>query len=182
MRELDVRPADDPNRFNDPEGVFRQLFLDRLIDRQHRGGTEGVTRVDPHRIDVLDQADGDHLILRIADNLDLQLFPTRDRLFDQALAGKGRLQPARNDGPQLLDVVDQTATLATHRIGGPDDHRKSQLTRDPLRVGEVIDDLAAGRLDTEAGHRLFKDLAVLTALDRVQFHTDHLHMVAVQHT
>ena len=52
-------------------------------------GAERVAGVHAHGVDVLDEADGDHLVLGVADDLQLQLLPAQHRLLDQDLARSG---------------------------------------------------------------------------------------------
>ena len=69
MGELDVRAADDADLLNDLVGLLLQALLQILADSEHRGGAEGVARVHAEGIDVLDEADGDHVVLRVAHDL-----------------------------------------------------------------------------------------------------------------
>ena len=126
--ELDVRAADHLDRLDDVVRVLLQFLLQFLVDGQHRGRAVGVARVDAHRIDVLDEADGDHLVLGVADDFQFQLFPAQDRLLDQDLSDQAGGQPALGDGAELLHVVDQAAAGAAHRVGRPDHRRQA----DPL--------------------------------------------------
>ena len=86
MRELDIRAADDLDRLDDVVGVLLQPLLELRVDRQHRRGAEGIAGVHAHRIDVLDEADGDHLVLGVAHDLELQLLPAEHGFLDQDLA------------------------------------------------------------------------------------------------
>jgi len=138
---------------------------------------EIVARVDADRVDVLDEADGDHLVLRVAHDLDLELLPVEDRLLDEALVGERGVEPARADRAELLDVVAEAAAGAAHRVGGADDDRVADLAVDE-RDGllDRVDD----RLDAERLHRRLEDLAILAALDGVQIDADHLDAILVE--
>ena len=144
-------------------------------------GAVGVARVDAHGVDVLDEADRDHLVLRVADDLDLELLPVEDRLLDEALVRERGVEAAGADRAQLLDVVAEAAAGAAHRVGGADDDREADLLlHEPLGLLDRVDDAALGRLDAELGHRRLEDLAVLAALDRIEVDADHLHAVLVE--
>jgi len=118
VRPLHVAAANDANRFDNLERVAFQTFLKLLGDREERSCTEAVTRMDADRIDVLDEAHGDHLVLCVADDLDLKLFPVEDGFLNKALTGKGRVETAHAYRTKLFNVVAETAAAAAHRIGG----------------------------------------------------------------
>jgi hypothetical protein len=79
--------------------------------------------MDAHRIDVLDEADRDHLILGVSHDLEFQLFPAEHRFFDEHLVHHAGSQPPGGDGLQFLDVVDQASTRAPEGVRGSDNHR-----------------------------------------------------------
>ena len=181
VRELDVGAADDADLLDDAERVAAQALLELLVDREERRGAVGVARVDADRVDVLDEADRDHLVLRVADDLDLELLPVEDAFLDEALVRERGVEAAGADRAQLLDVVAEAAAGAAHRVGGADDDREADLLLHELLGGlDRVDDAALGRLDAELGHRRLEDLAVLAALDRVEVDADHLHAVLVE--
>ena len=78
MRELHIRAADNADMFDDLVGLFLKLLLQILVDREHRSRTERVACVDTDRIDILDEADGDHIVVLVADDFELKLFPSED--------------------------------------------------------------------------------------------------------
>ena len=61
----------------------------------------------PSGIDVLNEAHGDHVVLRVAHDLELELLPAEDRLLHEHLAHKAGLQAAGAHGAQLVHVVDE---------------------------------------------------------------------------
>ena len=79
-----------------------------------------------HGVHVLDEADGDLLVLGVAHDLQLQLLPAEHRLLHQDLADEARGQPAADDGLEFLHVVDEAAAGPAHGVGRPDDHRDSR--------------------------------------------------------
>src|SRR5713101_6728431 len=52
-----------------------------------------IARVHAHRVEVLDRADDDDVVLGVAHHLELELLPAGDRLLDEDLVGGRRLQP-----------------------------------------------------------------------------------------
>jgi len=120
-----------------------------------------------HGVDVFDEADGNHLVLRVADDLDFKLFPTEHGFLDQALVGERRLQAALNDGAQLLNIVDEPAAGAAHGVSRTHHHGISERRRDLFGVLDGVGDLTLGHFDAQARHRVLEDLAVFAALDGV---------------
>ena len=180
MGELDVGAADDLDRLDDRVGILLQLLLQGRGDRQHRRGAVAVAGVDAHRIDVLDEADGDHLVVGIAHDLQLQLFPAQHRFLHQHLVDQAGGQAAGDDDPQFLQIFDQAAAGAAHRVGRADDDRIAELGGDLLGVFEGRDGGAARHLDAEAVHGLLEGDAVLAALDGVDVDADDLDPVALK--
>ena len=178
--ELDVGAADHLDGFHDPVGVLLQLRLQLRGDGEHGGGAVGVAGVHAHGVHVLDEADGDHLVLGVAHHLELQLFPAQHRFLDQHLADQAGGDAARRDRAQLLHVVDQAAAGAAHGVGRADDHRVAQLGGNGLGLLHAVGGLALGHLDAQAGHGLLEGEPVLAALDGVEAHADDLDAVLVQ--
>ncbi len=130
MGELDVGPADDPDGVDDVVGIFLESVLELRVDGQHGSRAEGIAGVDPHGVDVLDEADGDLLVLGVADDFQFELLPAQDRFLDQDLADEARRKPRLAIVAEFLDVVDETAAGAAHGVGGPDHHRKADPFHD----------------------------------------------------
>ena len=179
--ELDVRPADHLDRLDHVVRVLLQPLLQPPVDRQHRRGAERIAGVNAHRVDVLDEADRDHLVLGVAYDLELQLLPADDSLFDQELADQAGAQTAERDGAEILHVVDDPASRAAHRVGGPDHDRIADPRRDLLRFLYGVGELAPRHVDAKARHCGLEGLAVLAALDGVDVDADHLHAEALEH-
>ena len=55
-----------------------------------------------HRIHVFNEANRDHLVFRVANHLQFQLFPTHHRFLDQHLSHHAGGQPAADHEPQFL--------------------------------------------------------------------------------
>lgn len=136
--------------------------------------------MDPHGVDVLYEADGDHMILGIPDHLQLQFIPTGYRLLDQHLADQaGSNSPAYNR-PQLFSIIDQAAPSSSHSIGWPDDDRIAQLQSHLLCLFYSIDGKAPGNLNTKRVHGLLEDDSVLAPLDGIKFHSYDLDLELLQ--
>ena len=181
VTELNVGAADHPDPVDDPVRRVLQAFLDAGRHGQHRRGAVGVAGVHAHRVDVLDEADGDHRPLGVAYDLEFEFLPAEHRLLDQHLVDHGRRQPPSADGPQFFDVVDQAAPGAAHRVGGAQHHRVAELAGHLLGLGDRGDGAAARHLDAQFVHSGFELLTVLATADGVLLDADGLHPVFVEH-
>ena len=183
MGPLNIAAADDTDRFDNLKGVAFELFFKLLGNRKERRRAEAVARMNADRVDVLDKAYGDHLVLGIADDLDLELLPVKDRLFDKALSCERRIETARADRAKLLDIVAKSAAGSAHRVGGAHDYRVADLILDEIDgLLDRVNDTRAGSLNTEALHRSLKYFAVFAALNRVKINADYLNSILVENT
>ncbi|OQB20091.1 MAG: hypothetical protein BWY13_01232 [Euryarchaeota archaeon ADurb.Bin190] len=136
--------------------------------------------MNPHSIHILDKADGDHLILGVADHLQLQFLPAQNRLLDQYLADEAGGNAPAGHSAQLLHIVDQAASRAAHGIGGADHHGIAQISCYSFGVLHAVDGGALGYLYPQIGHGLLEGDAILTPLYGIDLHPDHLHSEPVQ--
>jgi hypothetical protein len=82
-------------------GVAHDLvFLVRQRLRRRHG--DRVAGVHAHRVEVLDRADDDAVVLAVADHLHLEFLPADQRLLDEQFLGRAGLQAALADGDELF--------------------------------------------------------------------------------
>ena len=135
----------------------------------------------PHRVHVLDEADGDHLVLGVAHHFQLQFLPAQHRFLDQDLAHHARRQPAAGDHAQFLHVIHVPAARAAQGVGRADDQRVAQLRRHLLGFLDAERRRAPRHVDPQLPHRLLENDPVLALLDRVGLHADNAHAVLGEH-
>ena len=133
-----------------------------------------------HRVYVLDEADRDHVALRVPDHLQLQLLPAQDGLLHQHLSHQRGLEPPGADSAQLVLIVHQPAACAAHGVGRAQDYGVSQLIGDIQGLLHGIGHLAAGHLYPQGVHGLLELDPVLAPLDGIHLDADDLHLVSVQ--
>ena len=104
-----------------------------LIDREHGSSAERVTGVNADRVDILDKAYGDHVVVLVADDFQLKLFPAKDRLLDENLVDQTGLKAAGAHCPKFIFIIYKAAAGASHRIRGAKDYRITQLIGNPKR-------------------------------------------------
>ena len=117
-RELHVRAAgvDADLAQHRDRGVAHDLvFL--VGQRLRRRDGDRVAGVHAHRVEVLDRADDDAVVLAVAHDLHLELFPAEQRLLDQQLARRRQVEPALAHLDELLLVVGDAAAGAAQREG-----------------------------------------------------------------
>ncbi len=180
MGELHVGAADDLHAVHDLVGLLLQTLLDLFGDGQHGGRAEGIAGMDAHGIDILDEADGDHIAVCVTDDLQLQLLPAEDGLLHQNLAHQGSLQTSGDDRLEFFLVVDETAAGAAHGVGGTQDHGIAQSVGDGETVLHTVGHVASGHLDAQGVHGLLEFDPVLAALDGIHLHADDLYAVLVK--
>ncbi len=180
-RELNVRTArlhaDLPQ--DGDRSVAHDLEL-AVRQRQRRRDRDAVARVNAHRIDVLDGADDDAVVLRVADNLHLILFPAEHRFLDQDLAGRRSFEPALGDVQVFFAVVRDAAAGSAKREGRPDDRGQLHIIEGGLHLRKIVGEHGARRGQPDFPHRLAEEQAILGLVDGLGLRPDHLHLEAVE--
>ncbi len=155
------------------------VFLVR--QRLRRGHGDGVAGMHAHRIEVLDRADDDAVVLAVAHHLHLELFPAEQGLLDQHLGGRRQVEAAVDDLLELLDVVGHAAAGAAHGEAGADDHRIADLRLDGAPFLDAVGHAGTGRAEADLGHGVAELEAVLGQVDGVLAGADQLDLVLLQH-
>ena len=126
-RELDVRAAGlDPDGADHAGRGVAELLVGLVGERHLRRDGDGVAGVDAHRVEVLDRADDDDVVLHVAHHLELELVPADERLLDEHLAhralGEGPLQPVL----ELRGRARDAAAVPAERERRAQDHREAR--------------------------------------------------------
>ena len=132
-------------------------------------------------VDILNEANGNNIVVSVAYDLKFKLFPAADAFLDQHLTNKACLQTAGAYYLQFIDIVYHAAACAAHSICGTQNNRIFQLFSYLYGFINGISDLASRHLDAKLLHGVLELDTVLTALDRVNLHADDLHVVLLQH-
>ena len=182
MCKLHIGTADDLNLIHDLVSLLLKALLQILRDSQHGCGTEGITGVHAEGIDILNEANGNHVALGITDYLQFQLFPAKDRLLHQHLTNQAGLQASGTYSLQLFYVIYQAAACTTHGISRSQYNGISQLIRNGKSFFHGICHLAASHLNPQLIHGLLELNAVFTTFDSIYLNADYLDLILVQHT
>ncbi|MCY1280808.1 hypothetical protein D9M70_296020 [compost metagenome] len=146
-----------------------------------RGDGDRVAGVHAHRIEVLDGADDDAVVLLVADNLHLVFLPADQRFVDQQFLGRRQVEAAGADFLELLAVVGDAAAGAAHGEGRTDDAGEADLLEDAIGFFHAVGDAGARALQADGAHGLVEARAVLCLVDGVGVGADHFHAELLQH-
>ena len=181
-RELHVRAAGlhpDLAQHRDRGVAHDLVFL--VGERERRRDGDGIAGMHPHRVQVLDRADDDAVVVLVANDLHLVFLPAEHRFLDQHLVGGRGIDAALDDLDELGLVVGDAAAGAAEREGRPDDGRQADVIERLKRGRQGLDVVRARRLQADAMHRLAKPLAVLGLVDGIRGGADHLDVELGQH-
>jgi hypothetical protein len=179
--ELDVGAAGldaDLAQHGDRGRAHPLVFLVR--QGQGRGDGDRVAGVDAHRVDVLDRADDDAVVGRVADDLHLVLFPAQDALFDQHLGGRRQVEAAQHDLLEFLEVIGDAAAGAGQGEAGADDGGQADEGQAFAGLVHVVGGLGLGAFQAQLVHGVAEFLAVLGLVDDLGLGADHLDTVLGQ--
>ena len=162
---LRVAAAFDAELADDAERCRAEHLVLVVRQRLRRSDDDGIARVDADRVEVLHVADGDAVVVAVAHDLVLDLFPAGDAALDEHLADHGVRQALDDDLDELFLILGDAAAGAAHRVGRADDDRIPDLIGESHSRRHILDDRALGDRLAELLHRLLEELAVLCALD-----------------
>ena len=137
-----------------------------------RGDGDRVAGVHPHRVDVLDRADDDAVVVGVAHHLELELLPAGDRLLDEDLRHRRDLETACGERRELLAVGGEPAAAPTHRERGPHDQRVADRVPERQRLVDGGGGAGPRHIEPCLQHRVLEAAPVLGAVDRFERGTD----------
>ncbi len=181
--ELDVRAAGlDADGADHRDRLVAELLVERVAEALRRRHRHRVAGVDAHRVDVLDRADDDHVVVSVPHQLELELAPAEHRLLDEDLVDRARGEALGDDLAKLRLGCRGAAALAAHRERGPDDRRQRQraVGERGLGIGDRLGDQRPRHPQPRRLHRPPEGVAVLGPVDRVVVGSDQLHPEPLQ--
>src|SRR5690625_7816365 len=88
------------------------LFVGECLSRCYRYGVAGV---NPHRIQVFDRTDNDHVVVVIPEQLQFKPFPSEDALLDQDLVDGAEFKSAQDLSLELFSTPHNPRTATPQR-------------------------------------------------------------------
>ena len=115
--------------------------------------------VDAEGVEVLHVADGDAVVVGVADDFVLDLFPAFEALLDEDLVGVA--ERVLGSLYELLAVLAEARAHAAEGVGGSDDDGEADFLGGGECFLDGVDGYAVGCLDVDALEHVGEDLAVL---------------------
>jgi len=136
--------------------------------------------MDAHRVEVLDGAHDDGVVVDVAHDLHLELFPADHAFLDEDFRDRRQGESVADDVAQLLCVVGDPSAGAPHRERRADHHGIAQIRDQALGILDRVGVAASRHIEADTAHGLGEELAVLALLDDVCTGADELDSVALQ--
>ncbi len=180
MCELHVGATNHLDRLNNIIGCLLQTVLQLLANGQHGSGAEGVPGVHAHGVDVFNKTDCDKVVVGIAHDFELKLFPAQHAFFDQNLTHEAGGDSAFGNQAQFFEVINNTATGSPHGVCRTNHNRIPQISCDLFSIFDAIDGSAFRHFYAETIHRLLELNTVFSAFNGIKFHANYLDAVFVK--
>ena len=181
-RELDVAAAGvhaDLAQHRDADIAHVLVFA---VGQGHRGRDgDRVAGVHAHRVDVLDRADHHDVVVAVAHEFELVLFPAEHALLDQHLVHRGFGEAAGREPVEFLVGVGQAGAEAAHGEGGADDDRQTEVGDGLADLVHGLADRAARYLAADGADDVLEPLPVLAPVDGLDVGADQFDVVPLQH-
>ena len=181
-RELHVRSAGVDADL--AQAVDRGVAHDLVFfvgQRQRRGDGDRIAGMHAHRVDILDGADDDAIVVLVADDLHLEFLPAKHRFLDQHRVDRRRGQAALHQFLEFVLVIGDAAAGAAHGEGRTDDRRQLDVIQRQHGLFQRPDLTRPRAFQADLVHRLAEPLAVFRLVDDVGVGADHLDIQQVQH-
>ena len=131
-------PVSTPISRHDRARRVAQALVLAVGQRHRRRDRDRVARVNAHRVDVLDRADDDEVVVPVADDLELELLPAEHALLDEHLVRR-RLRERPGDlRVELGRVVRDAAAGAAERERRAEDGREPDVLDDRARLVDRV--------------------------------------------
>ena len=118
-----------------------------------------------HRIKVLYATNDDHVVFKVAHDLQFELFPPNDGFFNQDLVGWAQIQSTLGQLFKLLRVECDSPSGATQGKGRPDDGRVIDFLNNFQGFAEMVGHPTIGGFQSDFPHGLFEKKTIFGNLD-----------------
>src|SRR5581483_7599451 len=180
--ELDVRSAGlDADLADDGDRSVTHHLVFTIGEGLGGSNRDRVTGVYAHGIEVFDRADDDDVVFQIAHHLELELFPSQDRLFDERFVHRGEIETAGENVHQLFAVVGDTSAGTAECERGANNDRETDFPGELEAVFEIVDQRRLGDVEADLLHRVFEEETVFGLLDGFNIRANQLEVVLFEH-
>ena len=180
-RELHVGAARlHPDPAEAGEGVVAHGLVLDVGQRLRRRDGDGVAGVHAHGVEVLDGADDDAVVRRVAHDLELELLPAGDRLLHQDLPDRAGRQALAGELAEVGGILGDARSLAAEDEARAHHDGEADLLGDLLGLGQRVGEARARHLEPDALHGRLELVAVLRGGDRLGTGPDDLDAVALE--
>ena len=151
-----------------------------LVIAERAGGShhDRFTRVDTQGVEVLHAGHGEAVVVGIADNLELNLLPSLQRLFHENLLAEG--ERAFGQLHELLLILTDTATQSAQGVSRTDHHGEADALSSSDGIFHRLYGLADGSLHFNLVELLHEEVAVFGVHDGIYRCTQHLHTILLE--
>ena len=147
-----------------------------------RCGNNGVARMHANRVKVFHGANGNAVIVSVAQNFVFNFFPAGNTAFNQGLADKAVQKALAYNIVQFLVVVGNAAAGAAQSICRAYDKRITNFTRKFLSCVNGFNNRAFRNRLVDFFHRFLKQLAVFRTFNAFNLGTQKFNIIFAQNT
>ncbi len=181
-RKLYIRPArlntDGPHNLQRCVPHYLVFLIRQRLRRRYR---YTVARMNPHRIEILNRTNNNHIIFYVAHYLQLVFLPADEGFLDQDLVLWAEVQ-APPDVPLVLShIVRDVAAGPAERIARPYNGREPYELDYLFRLVPRMGVAAAWHLEAALFHSLFELVSLLGLFDALKICTNHFDAVLFQY-
>ena len=132
------------------------------------------------RIHILHRADRNRVTCLVADNLELDLFPTCNTLLNEDLCDRASSKTCTCCLVKFFLRICDTAACSSQCERRSDDYRKTDLLSELLSILDGSNNLGRDAGLTDGFHRILEDLAVLSLIDTLRRRTEKSYVMLIK--
>ncbi len=171
----------DADLANDPQGRIAHPLIFLVGQRHGRRNRDAVAGMHAHRIEIFDRADDDDVVLEVAHDFQLVLFPSDQRALDQNLTGGAHRESPVDEFLEFLPIVGDVAAGPAHCKRGADDGGKPDFLEDSGCLITIVRRAALRHRQPDPLHRLLERFAIFGLVNGFRRRPDQLDAVLLQH-
>ena len=181
QRELNVRTTSfDTDFAHDREAGVAHVLILAVGQSLGWRNRDRITGMHAHRIEILDRANDDAVVLAVTHDLHLEFLPAEQTLLDQDLVDGGKANATRGNRFEFFLVVGDAATAAAHREGGANHARQANPRDRGQSLIHAARDFRLRALQANRIHGLAELLAIFGFANHRSLGSDHFDTVFLE--